>query len=58
MFGSNQGIYLGSTDGNRLDNILGNVDGIPLGIDIETELGCLNVSCDGYNYDTIEGILN
>ena len=42
MLGSDEGIKLGSTYGKVLDTILGNVDGITLGLDIGTKLGFLD----------------
>ena len=40
-----------------IENILGNINGITLGLDVGTELGYLDVSVDGYNYGKIEGLL-
>ena len=42
LFGSDEGIQMGSTYGKVLGTILGNVDGITLGIDVETELCSLD----------------
>ena len=39
-----------------LGNILGDVDGITLGIYVGTELGSLYVSFDGFNNGKIEGL--
>ena len=47
VLGSDKGIKLGYTDGKVLGNILGNVDGITLGIDVVTNMGYLDVSFDG-----------
>ena len=49
MFGSNKGIYLGYFENKLIGNILGLVDVITLGIKVETKLGSLYGSFDGYN---------
>ena len=36
---------------------IGNVDGITLGLIVETALGCLGGSFDGYNDGNHEGLL-
>ena len=40
-----------------LDTILGNVDGITIGIDVATDLGSLHISLDGYDDCKLEGLL-
>ena len=42
MLGSNEQIKLGYTDGIVLGAILGNVDGITVGRDVETGMGSLD----------------
>ena len=42
MLGYDEGIKIGSTDGKFIGTILGNVDGITLFLDNETELGSLD----------------
>ena len=41
LFGSDEGITLGLSDGKVIDTIIRYVDGITLGLDIGTELGSL-----------------
>ena len=43
VIGSDEGTKLVSADGKVLGTIIGNVDGIKLGIDVGTELGYFNV---------------
>ena len=50
MLSYDEGIIIGPTDGEVIDTILGNVDGITLGLNIGTDLGFLDVSFDG-SYD-------
>ena len=50
-------IKLVSTDSKVLGTILGNLDGITLRIDVGTELSSLDLSFDGYNDNTLEGLL-
>ena len=57
VFGSDECIRLGSSDGKLLDTILGNVDGITLEFDVGKELRYLDGSFDGSNDDNIEGLL-
>ena len=57
VIGSDEGIKTGYTDGKVIGTILGNVDRITLGLDIETELGFLDVSFDGSNESKLEGLL-
>ena len=57
VIGSDEGIKLVSTDGKLLVTILGNVYGITLGIDVETDLGSLDGSFDRSNDSNIEGLL-
>ena len=49
LIGSDEGIKLVSADDKVLGIILGNVDGIILGIDDRTDLRSLDESFDGYN---------
>ena len=56
LFGSDEGIRLGSTDGKVLGTILGNVDGITLGLDAGKEPGSLDGSFDDYNDGKLEGL--
>ena len=42
MIGYDEDIKLGSTDGKLLCTILGNVDGIALGIDVVIDMGYLD----------------
>ena len=53
VLGSDEGIKLGLFDDKVLGNILVNVDGITLRLDIGTELGSLDVYFDGYNDDNL-----
>ena len=56
VLGSDEGISLSPTDGKVLGTIPGNVYGITLGIDFESELGYLDGSFDGFNVDNLEGL--
>ena len=47
---------MGSADGKVLVTILGNVDRITLGLDVETELEYLEKSLDGSNNGKFEGL--
>ena len=47
---SDEGIKLGSTDGKVIANIIVNVDGITLVLDVGTELSSLDGSFNGYLY--------
>ena len=49
MLGSDEGIKMGFFDGEVLVNIIGNVDGITLGIDVRTDLVSLDEYFDGCN---------
>ena len=49
VFGSDEGIKLGSNGGKVLFNIIVNIYGITLGIDIGTDLGSLDRSLHGSN---------
>ena len=49
-----EGIKFGSTDGNVLGTILGNLDRIKLGIDVGTELGSLDEFFYISNYGKLE----
>ena len=53
---SDEGIKLGSTDGKVLGNILVNVYGITLGLDVATELGFLEEFFDYFNDGNIEAL--
>ena len=55
--GSDEGIKLGCTDCKVLVTILGNVDGIILGLDVGTYLGYLDGYFDGSNDVNIEELL-
>ena len=44
--------------GINIGALLGNVYGIILGIDIVTDLGSIDISFDGYNYDKFGGLFN
>ena len=57
VLGYDEVIKLVSTDGKVIGNILVNVDGITLVIDVEIEMGSLYVSFDGSNYGELEGLL-
>ena len=57
MLGSDEGIKLVISDGKMLDNILLNVDGIKLGLDVVTELGSLDRLFDCYNHGNIYVLL-
>ena len=50
-----EGIIIGPTDGEVIDTILGNVDGITLGLNIGTELGPFYRYFDGSNDSNLEG---
>ena len=50
VIGSDECIKLGSTDGKFLGTILGNVDGIILGLDVGTELVYLDGSFDNIHW--------
>ena len=50
VLGYNEVIKLVSSYGKVISNILGNVEGIVLGIDVGTELVSLDVYFDGSNY--------
>ena len=56
VLGSDEVIKLGSTDGKCIGNILGNLDGITLGIHVETELVSLDGFFDSYNNRKLEGV--
>ena len=56
LFGSDEGITLGLSDGKVIDTIIGYVDGITLGLDIGTELGSLYGSFGGSNDGNVEGL--
>ena len=51
-----KGIKLGSTDGKVIDTILGNLDGIALGIDVGNERGYLDGAFDDFNDGKLEVI--
>ena len=57
IFISEEGIQLGSTDGNVIGTLLGNVDRITLGIDVGTNLNSLDRSFDGSNNGKLEVLL-
>ena len=57
MIGSDEDINMGSTNGNVLVTILGDVDGIKLEIDDGIQLGFLDGSFDSSNDDKHEGLL-
>ena len=50
MFGSSEGIKVGSTDVKLIGTIIKNVDGITLGIDVGTDLVSLDGPFDVSNY--------
>ena len=54
MSGYDEGIKFGSTDGNVLGTILGNLDRIKLGIDVGTYLGSLDEFFYISNYGKLE----
>ena len=54
---SDKGIKMGSTDSKVLGNILENIDEITLGLDVGTEMGCLDRPFDGSNYGKFEVLL-
>ena len=56
VIGSDEGINLGYTDGKLLVSILVNLYVIKLGIGVVTEMGSLDGSSDGSNYDKLEGL--
>ena len=56
MLGSDEGIKMGFFDGEVLVNIIGNVDGITLGIDVRTDLVSLDEYFDGCKGGNIEGL--
>ena len=55
--GSDEVIKLGLTYVNVIGIICGNAYGITLGLDVETELGYLDVYFDGSNYGKLECLL-
>ena len=55
MFGYDEVIKLGSTDGKVLGTKIGNVYGITLELDIGTDLGSLDGYFDASNDGNIEG---
>ena len=57
VLGSDEGIKLGSTYVKVLGTILEDVDGIIPGLDVETDLGYLDVSFDCSNDGKLEGLL-
>ena len=57
MFGSDEGIKLVLSNGKCFGVILGNVDGITIGLDVGTELCYLYGSFDGSNDFKLEGLL-
>ena len=50
LFGSSEGIKVGSTDVKLIGTIIKNVDGITLGIDVGTDLVSLDGPFDVSNY--------
>ena len=56
MLGSDEDIKLGLSDGKVIGTILGNVDGITLGIDVRTEMDYLDGSFDGSSGSKLEGL--
>ena len=54
---SDEGIKLGSTDGKVIANIIVNVDGITLVLDVGTELSSLDGYFDGSNNGRPEVVL-
>ena len=56
VIGSDEGIKLGLCDVKLLVTLIENVDGIKLGVDVETDLGSLDGSFDGSNVGKIEGL--
>ena len=57
MLGFDEGIKLGLSDGKVIGTILGNVDGIKIGLDVETNLGSVDGSIVGSNDVKLEGLL-
>ena len=57
MLESDEVIILWWYNGKLLGIILGNVDGIFLGLVVETELWYIDVSFDGSNDENLEGLL-
>ena len=57
MIGSDEGITMVFTDAKVIRTMLGNVDGIKLGIDVGKELVSLDGFLDGSNDVNIEGLL-
>ena len=57
LLGSDEGIKLGLSVGKVIGTILWNVDGIILGIDVETDLGSLYGCFDGNNDVKLNGLL-
>ena len=53
---SDEVIKLGLSYGKVIDTILGNLDGVILGIDDETNLVYLDESFDDYNESKVEGL--
>ena len=50
VLGSDEGIKLGSNDGNVIGYILGHTDGITLGINVLTYMGSLDGSFGNINW--------
>ena len=57
MYGFDKGIKLRLFDGKLIGTILVYVDVITLGIDVGTELGYLDGSCNDSNDGNLEGLL-